>query len=135
MRGVENLGLAKALASALNLVGSHSFLQIIANAFTAGIGSNLINNIPMSLLSISVLKQLHLTGNASQFAALLGCNLGPNLTIAGSLATMLVMSTARKRGEDISAWDFFKTGLIVTPALLVTCSIVLWLTCNLLGTS
>jgi arsenical pump membrane protein len=135
MRGVENLGLAKELAAGLQLIGHNSFLQIIANAFSAGIGSNLINNIPMSLLSISVLKQLNLPGNASQFGALLGCNLGPNITVAGSLATMLVISSARKRGEDVSAWQFFKTGIIVTPVLLLVCSVVLWLTCKLLGTS
>jgi arsenical pump membrane protein len=134
MRGVENLGLAKTLASWLALIGDNSFWQIIANAFAAGIGSNLINNIPMSLLSISVLKQLHLAGNTSQFGALLGCNLGPNLTIVGSLATMLVINAARKRGEDVGAWDFFKAGIIVTPVLLLACSICLWLTCRLLGT-
>jgi arsenical pump membrane protein len=128
MQGIENLGLAKHLASGLKLIGNNTFYQILVNAAAAALGSNLINNIPMSLLSISVLKQLNLPGLASQFGALLGCNLGPNITVTGSLATMLVISAARKRGSEISAADFFKAGIIVTPILLLIGVCCVWAT-------
>ena len=126
MQGVENLGLAKNLANGLKLVGNNTFLQILVNAAAAALGSNLINNIPMSLLSISVLKQLNLPGLASQFGALLGCNLGPNITVTGSLATMLVISAARKRGSEVSPADFFKAGIIVTPVLILVGACCVW---------
>lgn len=126
IRGVENLGLSEFAAAQLNMLGDDPLRQIIATAFGAGLGSNVINNIPMALLAISVLSHSHAT-SAAQYGALLGCNLGPNLTVAGSLATMLVISTARKKGEDLSALEFFKIGLIITPILLLVSSIGLWI--------
>ncbi len=125
IRGVENLGLSEFAATQLSLLGSDPFRQIIATAFGAGLGSNVINNIPMALLAVSVLTHSH-ASTAAQYGALLGCNLGPNLTVAGSLATMLVISTARKKGEDLSALEFFKIGLITTPILLLVSSVGLW---------
>ena len=126
IRGVENLGLSEFAAAQLNMLGNNPLTQIIATTFGAGIGSNIINNIPMALLAISVLGHSH-SSTAAQYGALLGCNLGPNLTVAGSLATMLVISTARKKGEDLSALEFFKIGLIVTPILLLVSSVGLWI--------
>jgi arsenical pump membrane protein len=78
----------------------------------------------MALLSISALKNAH-CGVADQYAALIGCNLGPNLTIAGSLATMLVISSARKRGEHLGPMEFLRIGLITTPALVLGTSFTL----------
>ena len=47
----------------------------------------------MALVAISIAKELPQTASQQcMFASLLGCNLGPNLTIFGSLATMLVMT-------------------------------------------
>ncbi len=125
IRGVENLGLSEFAAAQLNMLGNNPFIQILVTAFGAGFGSNVINNIPMALLAISVLGHSHVSA-AAQYGALLGCNLGPNLTVAGSLATMLVISTARKKGEDLSALEFFKIGLIITPVLLLIASVGLW---------
>ncbi|HEY9772406.1 MAG TPA: ArsB/NhaD family transporter [Planktothrix sp.] len=130
MRAVENLGLAKSLAAGLKSVGDGLLPQITINAFANAIGSNLINNIPMALLSISVIKEFHASGFASQFGALLGCNLGPNITVTGSLATMLVIASARKRGANVSAQDFFKAGIKITPLLLLAGSVVLWAVCS-----
>ncbi|MBV9868195.1 MAG: hypothetical protein JO316_22810 [Abitibacteriaceae bacterium] len=127
IRGVENLGLAPIAARGLEKVGSTSLPQIVATAFGTGIGSNIVNNIPMALLSISVLRGAHAT-HPAQYGALLGCNLGPNLTLTGSLATMLVITGARKRGEDMGAWEFFRVGIITTPLLLISSAIALWLT-------
>ncbi|HEY9732060.1 MAG TPA: ArsB/NhaD family transporter [Drouetiella sp.] len=130
IRGVENLGLSEFAAAQLNILGNSPFTQIVVTAFGAGFGSNVINNIPMALLAISVLGHSH-ASTAAQYGALLGCNLGPNLTVAGSLATMLVISTARKKGEDLSALEFFKIGLIITPVLLLVSSVGLWISLSI----
>jgi arsenical pump membrane protein len=125
VRGVENLGLASIAAHGLAAAGHSSLIQGLAAAFGAGIGSNVVNNIPMALLSISALQ--HGASPAAQYGALLGCNLGPNLTVAGSLATMLVITSARKQGEDVGAKDFFAAGVKVTPFILLAAVLALWL--------
>ena len=127
IRAVENLDLTSSAARILTAIGPHPLPTILATSFGAGIGSNVVNNIPMALLAIAVLKDAHATAPA-QYAALLGCNLGPNLTLAGSLATMLVITAARKKGEDIGAWEFFRAGLYTTPLLLLISSLTLALT-------
>ena len=126
VRGVENLGLAGLAAQGLRDAGSQPLAQILAAAFGAGLGSNVVNNIPMALLAISVLH--HAASVPALYGAILGCDLGPNLTVAGSLATMLVISSARRAGEDIGARQFFAAGLRVTPLLLLATSVTLWLT-------
>lgn len=126
IQGVENLGLAAYAARGLNAVGHHPLIVILTTAFGAGIGANVVNNIPMALLSISVLQQAH-AEQPALYGALLGCNLGPNLTLAGSLATMLVITTARKKGETVSARQFLRAGLWATPPILLTASLALWL--------
>jgi arsenical pump membrane protein len=129
VRGVESLGIAPLAAQGLHHVGQSTLPQILATAFGGGLGSNVVNNIPMALLAISVLEKAHLPA-AAQYGALLGCNLGPNLAVTGSLATMLVITGARKRGEDIGAWQFFKVGVVVTPILLLAASLALWAVCG-----
>ena len=126
IRGVENLGLAGLAARDLEIVVRQPLPAILAAAFGSALGSNVVNNIPMALLAISVLKQAH-AASPAQYGALLGCNLGPNLTLAGSLATMLVITSARKKGADICAGDFLRAGLLTTPLLLAASSLTLWL--------
>jgi len=126
IQGVENLGLASYAAHGLAAVGPRPFVVILTTAFGAGLGANVVNNIPMALLSISVLRQAH-AAQPALYGSLLGCNIGPNLTLAGSLATMLVITTARKKGEDVSAGQFLRTGLWATPLVLLAASLLLWL--------
>jgi arsenical pump membrane protein len=58
---------------------------------------------------------------------LIGVDLGPNLSITGSLATILWLVALRREGQSVSAWTFLKLGsLIMTIALLFTLA-ALWL--------
>lgn len=126
VRGVENLGLAPLAAQGLMRVGPSPLAQVLVTGFGAGIGTNVVNNIPMALLAISVLERGHASLPAL-YGSLLGCNIGPNLTIVGSLATMLVLSSARQRGEDVRGVEFFRVGLIATPLILLAACLALWL--------
>lgn len=130
VRGVENLGLAAVLARGLQAAGTHPLAQILAAAFSVGLGSNAVNNIPAALLSISAL-QMGRADAPTQYGALLGCNIGPNLTVAGSLATMLVLTTARRKGMDIRAVDFLKAGVVAMPLALAAAGLALWLSFSL----
>ena len=127
VRGVENLGLAGSAAHWLKTSGGNNIAVILATAGGAGLASNLVNNIPAALLAQGVLKTAH-AGPPMIYSALLGTNIGPNLTLFGSLATMLVLTTARKKGEEIRGLDFFKVGMIVTPLTLLAAAMTLWLT-------
>ena len=124
--GVENLGFTAPLAHAL--ASLHPPLSaMLATAGGAGAASNIVNNIPAALLGRSVLSSAH-AGPPLFYAALQGKNIGPNITLSGSLATLLVREAARKKGEDIGAGDFVKIGLCVTPLVLLAATVTLWLT-------
>ena len=106
VQGVENLGLASLAARGLAAAGSSPPALVLASAFGAGVGANVVNNIPMALLSISALHQN--AAPAAQYGALLGCDLGPNLTVAGSLATMLVITSAPEAGGRCRSAGFLR---------------------------
>jgi len=131
VRGVENLGLAGLAARGLAAAEHAPLAQALVAAFGAGMGSNVVNNIPMALLAISSLQ--HGAGAAAQYGALVGCDLGPNLTVAGSLATMLVITSARRQGEDVGAGDFFRVGVRATPVILLAGALGVWVMVTLVG--
>jgi arsenical pump membrane protein len=56
-----------------------------------------------------------------------GCDLGPNLTTIGSLATVLWLLILRRQGIDVSGLDYFKVGVIVTPIMLLAGALTIWL--------
>jgi arsenical pump membrane protein len=83
---------------------------------TAGgtaLGSNLINNVPMTLIMISAQSAIQTSGrgHATQvYAIIFGADLGPNLTTVGSLATMLWLLALRRKAStfprsSISNWE------------------------------
>ena len=125
VRGVENIGLAGLASKAIAWAGHSEVASVFVTTFGAAIGSNIVNNIPMALLSITATAH---GGRAGQYGALLGCNLGPNLTVFGSLATMLVITSARSYGEVVGAKEFLVLGLKVTPLLLTAAAVSLILT-------
>lgn len=94
------------------------FSGAVATSFSVGIGTNLINNLPLGLISGASVISAHITG-ALRNAVLIGVDLGPNLSTTGSLATILWLIEIRKEGIYVSGWTFFKAGLIVMPFALV----------------
>jgi arsenical pump membrane protein len=90
----------------------------MVTGFAVGIANNLVNNLPLGLLAGSTLQVTHVTGAISE-AVLIGVDLGPNLSITGSLATILWLIALRKERVDVSFWTFFKVGLIVMPVALL----------------
>ena len=49
---------------------------------------------------------------------LIGIDLGPNLSVTGSLATILWLTALRREGLRVSAWSFLKLGVLVMPPAL-----------------
>ena len=82
--------------------------------------SNIMNNLPAGLMAANAVQSPAIP-EIVQRSVLIGVDLGPNLSVTGSLATILWLVVLRKEGLHISAWQFLKTGIIVMiPALLLT---------------
>jgi arsenical pump membrane protein len=96
----------------------------------SGIGialiSNLMNNLPSGLIAADALQAAHVP-EMVRSAVLIGVDVGPNLSVTGSLATILWLVALRREGQTVSAWTFLKLGaIIMLPALLAAIA-VLWL--------
>ncbi len=130
VRAVENLGLTAAFGrELLQLAGYSPLKAILVTAGGTALGANLINNVPMALVMISVLGTIHASSSNRVliYAAIIGADLGPNLTTVGSLATMLWLLILRRRGLEVSTREYFKLGVTVVPAMIVIGSLLIWL--------
>ena len=89
----------------------------IAGTITA-IATNLANNLPVGLIAATTTQTAQLPEGVTA-AILIGVDLGPNLSVTGSLATILWLIALRREGEAVSAWQFLKLGLVVMPPALL----------------
>ena len=95
----------------------HPLAAAAAAAFSVAIGTNLVNNLPLGLIAGAAIHSAHITGVLRNII-LIAIDLGPNLSVTGSLATILWLIEIRKGGIEISAWHFLKIGFVVMlPAL------------------
>jgi arsenical pump membrane protein len=132
VRAVENTGLTTKFGNALlRLSGGSSFGAVMVGTAGAALGTNLINNVPTAVLMNSALAGIHNASPAIRHAfvaaTMFGCDLGPNLTTVGSLATVLWLLILRHRNVDVSGLDYFKVGIIVTPLMLFAGALTMWL--------
>jgi arsenical pump membrane protein len=138
VRAVENAGIAQAFGNALLAAGGaqndgHHSTLVLVGVTTVGtaLGSNLINNIPLAFVMTAVLRHISHLARRTQLAlissTIFGCDLGPNLTTLGSLAKVFWLLLLRQRGLKVSALDYVKVGVIVTPPLLIAGTLTLWL--------
>jgi arsenical pump membrane protein len=82
------------------------------------VGCNLVNNLPAGLLAGRVVQVANVPDQV-RAAVLIGVDLGPNLSVTGSLATILWLTALRREDLRISAWSFLKLGAVVMPVALV----------------
>jgi arsenical pump membrane protein len=79
---------------------------------------NIVNNLPAGLIagtSVQAAQSPPLVAGA----VLIGIDLGPNLSVTGSLATILWLTVLKREGLQVSAGTFLKLGLLVMPPALV----------------
>ena len=83
-----------------------------------GLACNLMNNLPAGLIAAATAQSAQASQDIKG-AMLIGVDLGPNLSVTGSLATILWLHALRREGLDIGAWRFLKLGAaVMTPALV-----------------
>ncbi|BCF83885.1 arsenic transporter [Rhodococcus qingshengii] len=107
------------------LPGDTSYGSLLFVAAVAAVASNLVNNLPATLLMIAALGTA--APPALVLAMLIGVNLGPNLTYVGSLATMLWRRVATSAGAPPTLATFTLLGVITTPLTLLAAVSALWL--------
>ena len=128
VEALNHTGLTAALAGELKRLS-----QLAPSATTWGAGvavaiiCNLMNNLPAGLVAGSTIQSAHVSSDLAT-SVLIGVDLGPNLSITGSLATILWLYALRREEITVGAWRFLKVGALVTPpALLAALAAAIWL--------
>ena len=103
---------------------------LLAIAGLAALLANVINNLPAVLALLPIVSA---SGPGAVLAVLIGVNVGPNLSYAGSLATLLWRRVLREHGTEADLGDFTRLGLLTVPATLVAATVALWLMLRLTG--
>ncbi|HET9037126.1 MAG TPA: ArsB/NhaD family transporter [Myxococcaceae bacterium] len=124
VQAVENLGLNRPLVRWL-AEPRPPLLRLAAITGVSSIASSALNNLPATLLVRSLLAELH-APELWMHAALLGTNVGACLTPFGTLATLLVLAAAARRGEDVPPLEVVKVAVWLVPAMLVAGLAALW---------
>ncbi len=132
VRAIQETGLTARFGRLLlHLSGGTSFGAVLVGTFGSALGTNLINNVPMAVVMNSSLGSVQHAAPAIRdgfiAATMFGCDLGPNLTTVGSLATILWLLILRERDVEVSGLDYFKVGMVVTPVMLLAGALTIWL--------
>ena len=119
VEGLRHTGALTLLATWLQAQAQHS---VETAAWGAGIGlalvCNIMNNLPAGLIASSTVTAGHLPQTVTD-ALLVGVDVGPNLSITGSLATILWLTAIRREGQDVTFAAFLARGAIVMPPALL----------------
>jgi arsenical pump membrane protein len=119
VEAVESIGglnfTQHALLAAQQLVAPVAALTV---GFTVAIANNLVNNLPLGLIAANTLTLTHTQGLLRD-VTLIAIDLGPNLSVTGSLATILWLLALRREGLNVTFLDFLKVGLLAMPVALL----------------
>jgi arsenical pump membrane protein len=112
------------------LPSGDTFLVLLGIAAVAAVLSNVVNNLPAVLV---LLPLVAVSGPAAILAVLIGVNIGPNLTYAGSLANLLWRRVVRQHELPAPMGEFSRIGLCTTPVTLFAAVAGLWAGLQLFG--
>ncbi len=98
-----------------------SISPLFSYGFSSFIFSNVINNIPMSILFTEVLASNATLSIPSVYATIIGSNLGAILSPIGALAGIMWMAILKKEGIQYSYTSFLKYGIAISlPLMLIS---------------
>ena len=117
---LKQTGLLGSISDLLHQLAGQSVIAAAWGAALAvAVGSNLANNLPVGLVAGTAVQAAGVSDHVAK-AVLIGVDIGPNLSITGSLATILWLTALRREGHDISGAMFLKIGVVVMlPTLLL----------------
>ncbi len=127
VEALNKTGLIRVLAQLLQQATARG---VAGAAWGSGIGiallSNLMNNLPSGLLAADAVQAAHVP-EVVRSAVLIGVDLGPNLSVTGSLATILWLVALRREGQTVSALAFLKLGVVIMLPALLAAIAALWI--------
>jgi arsenical pump membrane protein len=127
VEALNHTGITQKLAQ---LLQHHAAQFPTATAWGSGIitafACNLMNNLPAGLIAGNVVQGGHVP-ELVKSATLIGIDLGPNLSMTGSLATILWLVALRREGQEVTAWQFLKVGAVVMTVTLLFVLASLWI--------
>ncbi len=124
VEALNSVGMLRLMEGAFHaLTRQPKLLAFLAVSGSAGLLANLMNNLPVALAGGTAVQHTPQLAHA----VLIGVNLGPNLSVTGSLATILWLMALRRENIPLTRRQFFKTGLLIMPAALLLSVLALWL--------
>ncbi|MFA5236143.1 MAG: SLC13 family permease [Bacilli bacterium] len=113
---VDKFGLAASLARSLSEIS-----PLFSYGFVSFFFSNLINNIPMTILFREVLAVDATLRLPAVYATIIGSNLGAILSPIGALAGIMWMSILKREGIRYGYGSFLRYGFIISlPLMLIS---------------
>ncbi len=117
VEALDRTGVIGHVADALQAAAANPARGAAAAGTILAFASNLMNNLPAGLVASTAVAQAH-PPRVIVDALLIGVDLGPNLSITGSLATILWLQAIRREGEDVGFFQFLRVGAVtMIPAL------------------
>lgn len=98
--------------------------RIVNITIVSSILSNLISNVPAVLMLSPIIKEM-INPEKIWLTLALSSTFAGNLTLLGSVANLIVVEMARKRGVNVKFVEYLKSGVIITLLSLILG--VLWL--------
>ena len=129
VKGLEVSGVNAVMGNAIvAIVGQNPVLATFFVSLSSALLCNVVNNIPMTAMMVPITSGIAHTPDmalAMAYSLVIGSNLGANITITGALAGILWIETAKAEKWSTGITDFIKTGLTVTPIVILTSAAVL----------
>ncbi|MGB6536678.1 MAG: arsenic transporter [Xanthobacteraceae bacterium] len=118
VEALNETGVIATLSEFLREAASESVAWAACGAGIAvAAASNLANNLPVGLIAGSAIQSGHIADPVTR-AVLIGVDLGPNLSVTGSLATILWLGALRREGQQVKPLAFLALGIVIMPATL-----------------
>ncbi len=119
VEGLNHTGVLPAFAGLLKrMAADEPHATLWGTGIITALASNLINNLPMGLIAATTTHAAQVSHQITA-ALLIGVDLGPNLSVTGSLATILWLIALRREGEHVGALRFLRLGVLVMPPVLL----------------
>jgi arsenical pump membrane protein len=121
-------GMGKAMSGVLP--SGSGLPTLLAIAAIAAVLANVVNNLPATLVLLPLVAP---GGPVAILAVLIGVNIGPNLTYAGSLSNLLWRGVLRQQNVEASVGEYTRLGLCTVPTALTVAVVALWASARLVG--
>jgi arsenical pump membrane protein len=125
VEALQGAGLARLAVDGLEAAGRLGPVAgPLVTAFSVALLSNGMNNLPVGLIAGTAVQAAAAPAGLAR-AVLVGVDLGPNLAVTGSLATILWLIALRRENVRITGAQFLRAGLVVMPLALAATVLVL----------